>query len=220
MKTNFKKIIKHMYDESILKPISKIHGKCFLKNTNFTIISNNCWGGTVYRDYGLEYYSPTVGMYFFAEEYIKFLRNIRSYMTMEPHFIDFTKSKYYNYMLENNHETNILIALIGDVEIVFLHYKSKEEAFNKWERRKKRINWDNMIVKFNDQNLCTEELINEFDKMNFKNKICFTAKPYNNLNTVIVFDEFLNEHYVLSDTKKKIYRKYINTTKYINFMNR
>src|SRR5690606_34022267 len=100
--------------------------------------------------------------------------------------------------------------------IVFLHYKSEKEAFEKWERRKKRINWNNLIVKFNDQNLCTDDLIEEFDKMDFQNKLCFTSKPYKKLNSVIFFEEYENEPYVLNDTKKKIYKKYLNTTRYIN----
>ena len=34
-----------------------------LNNTDFSIISNNCWGGSVYRHYGIPYLSPTVGLY-------------------------------------------------------------------------------------------------------------------------------------------------------------
>ena len=37
---------------------------------DFSIISNNCWGGSVYRRYRLKYSSPTVGLYMFANEYI------------------------------------------------------------------------------------------------------------------------------------------------------
>lgn len=31
-----------------------------LENTDFTIISNNCWGGMVYESYNLPKQSPTV----------------------------------------------------------------------------------------------------------------------------------------------------------------
>lgn len=215
-----KRFIKLMYEDIVFKPIRHIRGRYLLKNRDFTIISNNCWGGMVYKDYGIKYASPTVGLYFFAEEYIKFLKNIKSYMAMKLQFIDCSESKYYKYMIDNGIDTNIIIGLLGDVEIVFLHYKSRNEVLEKWDRRKKRINWDNMIVKFNDQNLCTEELIEEFDMMNFRNKICFTAKPYKKLNSVIVFDKYINKPYVLNDTKKRIYKKYINTTNYINSINK
>ena len=51
-----------------------------LNNTDFSIISNNCWGGHVYRRYNIPYLSPTVGLYFYAEEYITFLQNIDKYL--------------------------------------------------------------------------------------------------------------------------------------------
>lgn len=36
-----------------------------LTRSDFSIISNNCWAGTVYRYFGLPYQSPTAGLYFF-----------------------------------------------------------------------------------------------------------------------------------------------------------
>lgn len=48
-----------------------------INNIDFTIISNNCWGGLVYESYGLPKNSPTVGMFFMAEEYIKFVSNLK-----------------------------------------------------------------------------------------------------------------------------------------------
>ena len=51
-----------------------------LENTNFTIISNNCWGGMIYESYDLPKESPTVGMFFMADEYIRFLGNIKDYI--------------------------------------------------------------------------------------------------------------------------------------------
>lgn len=64
------------------------------------------------------------------------------------------------------------------VEIFFLHYKSEEEAKEKWDRRVKRVNRQKLLVKFNDQNGCTEEDIRTFDALPFKNKICFAVKSY------------------------------------------
>lgn len=53
----------------------------------FTIISNNCWGGLVYQYYGFGYDTPTVGMYFFAEDYVKFVSNLKHYLEIDIHFI-------------------------------------------------------------------------------------------------------------------------------------
>ena len=44
-----------------------------LKYTDFTIISNNCWGGMIYESYNSPKESPTVGMFFMAKDYIEFL---------------------------------------------------------------------------------------------------------------------------------------------------
>ena len=45
-----------------------------LNRADFTVISNNCWAGSVYRYFGLPYLSPTAGLYFFASDYIKFVQ--------------------------------------------------------------------------------------------------------------------------------------------------
>ena len=66
----------HEYNDFSERYFSAIKRKK-LNNTDFSIISNNCWGGAVYRRYGLPYQSPTVGLYFFAEEYINLLSHLK-----------------------------------------------------------------------------------------------------------------------------------------------
>ncbi len=44
-----------------------------MKQTDFTIISSNCWGGMIYESYDLSKETPTVGMLFKASDYIRFL---------------------------------------------------------------------------------------------------------------------------------------------------
>ena len=51
-----------------------------LKIKNPTIISNNCWAGIVSQYLGIKYYTPTIGLYFFSEEYIKFLERFDYYI--------------------------------------------------------------------------------------------------------------------------------------------
>lgn len=146
----------------------------FINNNDFSIISNNCWGGFVYQSYGIEYNTPTIGLFFMAEEYVKFLSNLKYYINeCELTFIKPKESKYVNFLSNDARFGNYPVGRIGDVEIEFLHYKSETEAYDKWERRKKRINWDKLLVKFNDQNECNLELFNKFCELNFKNKLFF-----------------------------------------------
>lgn len=150
-----------------------------LAHTNFTIISNNCWGGMVYESYGLEKQSPTVGMYFMAEEYLRFVSNLSYYLfECELTFIDPQIARHKEYYRKDKNFGQYPIAKLGDVEIALLHSHSEKEAKEKWERRCKRVNMDKLIVKMNDQNACTKEIAQEFMKLPYKNKLFFTAQDW------------------------------------------
>ncbi len=185
-----------------------------LLNKNVTIISNNCFAGVTYEYLNLPFFSPTIGLYFFAPEYIKFIYNIKEYTKMELLEIKAVDSKYYKELLKLN-QTDKVIGKLGDIEIVFLHYDSFKEAKEKWVKRCKRINYDNIIYKFNDQNLCTPDILDKFHNFSAKNKICFTAKRYN-------YDEFvqLEKYQNCSFVKEDVfyYHKYFDIVKYINNM--
>lgn len=196
----------------ISNTMKKIRLKFFLKNRSFSIISNNCWGGIVYQHYGLEYRTPTVGCYFYAEDYLRFLKNLNYYLSLELKFIPYSQSKYIDSLKEKKQCP--IIGVLDDVEIIFLHYATEAEAKEKWNRRKKRVNPKNLVVKFNDQNLCTDELIREFDGLPYLNKICFVHKKFDDCKYSIYLSEFKNCPYVISDIR--VYRKYINITKYLN----
>lgn len=140
-----------------------------LKNNNFVLISRNCWGGQAYQWLGLPYNSPFIGLFLYGQCYMKLLRNFDSYMQKELEFIEI--SKYAD--AYNNHP----IALLGDVEIHFQHYKSIDEAQEKWNRRKQRmleISKDNYFFTICDRREVSLLDIKEFHKMSFKNKLSFS----------------------------------------------
>lgn len=184
-----------------------------LKIKNPTIISNNCWGGIISQYLGIPYYTPTVGLYFFADEYIKFLKNFKYYINQKLEIIETKDSKYYQEMINKGHEQSF-VGKLDDVEIVFLHYHSKEEIVEKWSRRVSRINWEYIIFKFCDQNLCSEKNIYDFDNLKVKNKICFTTKEYPNCKSVITFGSQKNKQEVERDYY--VSHKYLDIIKYIN----
>lgn len=147
-----------------------------LRNTDFSIISNNCWAGSVYRYYGLTYQSPTPGLYFFDSDYVKFASDLRHYIASTLEFID-TRDSAHAAVLERKGEADKVVARLDDIEMVFLHYPTAEEARVKWERRCQRINWDNLFIKFSQMDECSAQDIEAFDAIDFPNKICFTARP-------------------------------------------
>ena len=195
--------------------LGKIH-HFMLESDDFTIISNNCWGGVIYKYFGMKFQSPTVGMYFFGDEYIKFLANLKYYLNQPLIVKELKSSKYKDEIIRRGQ--NPLIGWLGDVEIVLLHYHNPKEAVEKWNYRLKRVNYDRLIVKFNDQNMFKIEQLDKFENLPFKNKICFTGKYYKQYPTTIWFKEYNELGYVKNDTKMKHWRKYFNVIKYVNNM--
>lgn len=66
-----------------LKIIPGYFKRIGLKNRDFSILSNNCWGGAVYDTFSLQYKTPTIGLYLMAEDYINFLENQSYYLKLD-----------------------------------------------------------------------------------------------------------------------------------------
>lgn len=147
-----------------------------LNNTDFTIISNNCWGGICYEYYGIQKLSPTVGTYFYADDYIRFIKNLQYYFSLDVKMITPQESKHYESM-KSKGEINVPIGVLDDVEVVFLHYLDPLVAKEKWTKRVERVNWSNLIYKFSYMNECTDKDIKEFLTITEgKKRVCFVGK--------------------------------------------
>lgn len=183
--------------DQILRPLHKE----MLNNDDFSIISNNCWGGVASEYFGLRKNSPTVGCYFFAEDYLKFISNLRYYLSLEIQMIPASQARHKNQMPPGDMEAPV--GTLDDVEIVFLHYKDPQVAKAKWESRKARVNYDNLIVKFSESNYCTEEHLRRFDSLSMEGmnckKIMFTRLPMPELKTAVHYRGFEDYPQVMND---------------------
>jgi uncharacterized protein (DUF1919 family) len=122
-----------------------------LRKTDFSIICDNCIAGSIYHKLGLQYTTPTVGLFFYSEDYITFLENFEYYIRQPLKFIHTSKHPEANELRKTIHYP---IGILGnDVEIQFLHYKGEREAAEKWGRRTKRINFDNLFFIYSDLQL-------------------------------------------------------------------
>ena len=214
------KSIKHIttvLDVKIRERLNPIFGPLRRKmagldeHKTFTIISNNCWGGHVYRYFNLPYSSPTIGLYFFTEDYLKFLTKLEYYLSLDIKFITHEQSRYSAILKERN-TPPCPIGVLDDIEIVFLHYHSEEEAKTKWNRRKERMDRNRIIVKMTEQNLCTPEHLKVFDALPYKNKFVFVHRDYK-LPSQVVCKEFAKSGEVTNDTDH--FRRYINLIKLV-----
>ncbi len=147
-----------------------------------SFISSNCAGGVISHDLGLPFCSPTVNLFFNAEDYIRFAENLDHYLSCK--------------LIECENQKSYPLGHLDDIEIHFLHYKTFTEAKEKWEKRLKRINKDNMVFIMTDQNGCTKEHLNRFLKLNGKKSFLTTNKDFKIDDSVIYMDseEYKKKH--------------------------
>lgn len=133
-----------------------------LKKSLPSILVHNCWGGLTCHHLGVEFRSPLVNMYLEEADYLKLLCQPKLYMQEELSFDYIAYSEYL--------QREFPVCKCGDIKLYCNHYRSFEHAKECWERRKLRINWDNLFVMFFTEN---EERAKEFDKLPYEKKICF-----------------------------------------------
>ncbi|MDU2670586.1 MAG: DUF1919 domain-containing protein [Clostridium sp.] len=209
----FNKILMKL-KRSLQKPLKKLRQNSDSKknkNKDFSIISNNCWGGFVYQHLKLDYKTPFIGLFLLPDDYIKLLNNLEYYLGCNLKFTDNPKH------VAKVDGKEYPVGILDDVEIYFMHYKSKEEALEKWNRRVKRLNFNNLFIVFAETKLCSKTNIDEFNKVKYKNKICFTAKKYN-YNNFIYLKSYNKQGYLSPDYMEK-YHKYFDVVQWLNNCN-
>lgn len=142
-----------------------------LQNDNFSIICSNCIGGVIYHRLGKQFLSPTINMWFRQKDFLKFVGNLQVYLEKELEFVD---SEY-------DHP----VARLGDVHLYFNHAKSEAEARTNWERRKTRVNYNNLYIIMYDKGDITEEDIRHLELVPCKNKLVFSDKVYPDIDYVL-----------------------------------
>ena len=110
--------------------------------------------------------SPTRNFYFEAEDFIKFCSNL-------PYYLTLTITEDLSVPPQRG-----LTGKLEDIRLFLLHYHSLQQAQEEWERRKSRVNFDNIFLVMNDRNNCTEEHIKAFNALPYPHKICFTHVAY------------------------------------------
>ena len=154
-----------------------------------SVLSMNCFGGHIYQDLNIPYESPTAGLFFFADDFCSILEDI-SILKRNIVFVPKSKWKLANdKMPTREHPYPIGVFEGTDIEIHFLHYYTERDALDKWHRRMKRFNFDRFIAIGFQQNECTQETIERFERIDIPNKVFFTNWDMN-LPHAIYMQEF------------------------------
>lgn len=181
-----------------------------LKNRDFTIISSTCVGTLIYYDLNMKFLSPTINLTIGMNDFIRFAKNLKWYIDLE--------------LLESKGEKQYLypIGMLDDIKVCFVHYKNFEEAKQKWEERKKRINWDNLFFIGTEKGNCTYETIWNFDRLPYKNKVIFTHAEYPEITSAYYIKGFEEKRELGTITNfedKFLKRRYMDDFDYISFLN-
>lgn len=177
-----------------------------LKTRKFSIISNNCVAWAMYRQFNMRYTSPTIGMFFVSEDYIRFLECFPYCITQPLTFLD--KSRHSS--VEDMRVTNKWpIGSICDAEIQFSHYISSDVVLATWNRRVKRLVLDNMFVIFSDHYDFREELLEKFKQLPFQHKL-FLSGTKRSDDCALYVPEFAGMF------ANRYYEKYMYVVKWLN----
>lgn len=178
------------------------------KNKDFSIICPNCIGGLIYHRLGLEFLSPTINLWMYQYDYLKFVLDLKKYISLELEFI------------ESNYKYPV--AKLGDITIYFNHYKTNEEAKNKWDSRKKRINYDNLFLIMYDKDGLTKEDIKKLGSIKCRGKIIISNKKYSDIDYVIKIPANMNNvetRYRLNVNKLTGKRKFEEKFDFVKWLN-
>lgn len=207
-----KKTIKKKYRKCLRYFLNK-KNRQRLENKNFTIISSNCIGGVIYNELGLKFQSPTINIYFKASDFVKFCKNLKYYLSLDLKPIIQDQLSY-------------PVMKLGDITLYCVHYKSFEEVIESWDRRKKRVDFDNIFFIMIERDNCTYEDIVEFDNLPYKNKVIFVHKDMPKISSAY----HINGTEVTNDKNHKVKglmeyegkftgKRYIDEFDYVDFFN-
>lgn len=163
---NYKLIYK-----KIMYPIIKIRDKRWekklqseLKVSSFSIMCSTYVGG-IYHRLGKKFLTPTINLWIKQNDFLKMVKNLKDYMEYDLVFLNQTKYEF-------------PVAKLKDIFTYFNHAKTSEEAKELWNRRKTRINYDNLYIIMYDQDGITKEDIESLKEVVCKNKVVFSDKKY------------------------------------------
>lgn len=185
--------------------------RCRLRNKDFTIISSNCVGGVIYHDLGLKFRTPTVNLTISMSNMVRLAENLKWYMDQElvrcPHLEE---------------KVGCPVGLLGGIPVNFVHYKTFKVGKEKWDERKRRINWDRIVIIGTERGDCDYETLRAFDSLPWPNKVVFTHVDYPEFSSAYHIHGFEDEKElggVVEGRPQRLFRRYIDEFDYVSFLN-
>ncbi len=208
--------IKKIYNSIMYIPRERYRKKMRkkLSNSNFSIIASDCFGTFMYHTLGEKFNSPTINLFFRQDDFFLFVSYLKEYLSVELIHLKDSSVNYPVGQLTYNNRS---------IRIDFMHYKSFEEAKQKWEERKRRVDFSNLyIVQVVPKGL-TQEYVNSFSSLPYKHKLLVTHENNFISECMVQHKIFTKKNYRSGEILN--YKSYISCKRhmddidYISFLN-
>ena len=199
------KAVKTFIKECWRTPLKK-YMQYKLKNHSFSLISANCIGGILSHDVGEQFRSPTMNL--IIPQFVDFCENLESNLKTDLIPLEYTR---------NGHP----ICKCGEIDIVGIHYNSCGDLISAWNRRKERVNYNNIFLIATDEFINSAELKKRFDALPFP-KVCFTADSHPKYDWMVFLPEFRGADKVGDSLRYvniwgvRIFEKHFDCVKWLN----
>ena len=186
-----------------------------LYNSDFSIISSDCFGSFVYHNLNLKFNSPTINLFFSSSDFILFVNHLKEYLEADlTECLDHDKNYPVGELSYNDQK----------IKIYFMHYKTFREAKSKWETRKRRINFSNIYIIQTVVGEVTQEFLKKFESLPYKNKLLITKNNNFQSECIVTHPIFQKSDYrpgeILEYKSWFSCKRHMDDIGYVDFLNR
>lgn len=194
--------------------ISKFLQRNKIIDKRISVLSNNCLGGMICHDYEMEFLSPTVNLQLPYLDFIKLCNQPKEYLSMNLYECLPLQDEFKQL---GGGEIDFPCATLGDLRILFQHYKSFQEAEAAWYRRCQRVLYDKVFVVFYTFGFVDKDVIERFKRIKYPKIMLTNQTEYVNGSEIIFFSPPEGKEWWEQDksTKRRYYQS-INWSKILN----
>lgn len=188
-----------------------------LENRDFSFLVPNCLGGILLHDLGLRFLSPTVNLMLTQDEFLSFVLNLDAYLSEQLSFLERPEGECPRATLSPSGLPQILIH--------FTHYKTEQEASEKWYERAQRINRDNLFILIEERDGIGRQELEAFGTLKARGIVAFTCNEYADLPYCVYMPQYHSAGEVGNILKKRLiddsreYEHFFDFVKWFNEAN-
>lgn len=154
----------------------RIAQRKYNNSNNITILSPNCIGGEIYNLLGLKFQSPLINTSFDRNDFVKFVERMDEYLAINP-IVEKKK--------DGTCQMKLVDKKLEQIIINFPHDNNIDVVLSNWNRRKQRVDKNNIYVICDDRGISRDNLI-KLNKLPLKKIIIFSSKDLKIDNNYVV----------------------------------